>query len=402
MTDVSLHAKIVYHIIRTLLNGMCLFIVIYKSCVSKKERSIKKKMIIMAIFVFAGQFIGNLLSFIRHMIYSRDVTTISATVMYIVDAMGIICSEIGKYVFLAVQLKLVFDDTIFKIKKSIINLHKAVLVMALIFIILTIIFYILSSLLGFICLAIAIALIAFGMLHISYLFNRKLFLLLISQRREANNNLSKSDIHRESNIMKVIIKTALLNTLTICFAVIMIIYGAIYFGMTLINRHTVFAIIYDGLWTLLMIMASLNIFFMLSMNQKMYRRLCKICNLQFKRLCSWCTDLNEYTDNAKRMVSSSTSQHGKYSKPTELRINVEHVDTVSHNNSTFRSIGSHIAMESNTPIESSQVNSIELTPSVSKPFRSIAGMRIDYDDVQHDKTNVGTPSFLTPNNYSDK
>ena len=189
-------------------NLIFLSIVIYKSCIKKRFSKLEhsKRMLIIAMIIFTGQFIGFSVNAIRLIIYGKSKWTLIESIMVGITILFNAISSLLMYLYMAFSLHLVFKNTMYKINKFIINIH-------IINFTLIVLLCIIMGLLSFLDYNVLLPLIIFillcsiGAIHMTYLFNKKLYLMILSQRTK-KQSITKHyhhtiDIQRELIVLNI-------------------------------------------------------------------------------------------------------------------------------------------------------------------------------------------------------
>ena len=212
-------------------------------------------------------------------------------ILYIIYSVFLYLGISNIYLLMLYRLKLTFEGSAYEISKSTMHLFYLSLFIILCFIILAMILFPLEFYTLFVfSLSTAIVLSLFGALQVTYLFNKKLFLLILTQRQSAlglnveQNATTVELTHQQLMMINVITKHTLLQIVTIsAFALTSIVSGIV--TLTTINAH--FGIsINTFLYALAPSLMTVSITRCLAfVEEPWYFRCCGCCHSSIKNYC---------------------------------------------------------------------------------------------------------------------
>lgn len=200
------------------------------------------------------------------------------------------CYFVAGYTFVTMQLYLALKGSQFALPKCIISMHVILIMTIVIGNLVRFIIYFATDIFDEMVIQIYVqrilgAVVIFGafigLSHISYIFNRKLYLFVV--HIHGNQSSLNININEESHqrIFKVITKISLLMTTMIIFAILRVTFGVID-GLTDSEYSTV---MFFYAHTIYKMMMTLYVFLTISINENIYAALCKICDQQCINLC---------------------------------------------------------------------------------------------------------------------
>ena len=296
------------------LTNLFLFILlISKLCkLSKIEIEKSKTMIIITLTIFISLTICFVANSLRLFIYGNDQFHNSITLsLYGISVVLGLVGAMSFYIFMGIQLLTIFKETKFKITKWIIITHGITFILSILFGFGRAFFQIiahkdLENISGILCLF----LLSFGIFHFVWLFNKKLYLITLEQKQHLEAlQYSESEIHSELVLLQIIVKVTVLITFNVISTVCLIIIGIV---LSIIGGNVSFMIFWI-IWTFWAVIASLNIFLVLSPNGNQYKRLCIICDKQCLRLCIWMA--SKHTNSFSAPETNNNGQRGSQMKP---------------------------------------------------------------------------------------
>ena len=227
--------------------------------------------------------------------------------------------------WMVLRLKLTFNDSIYAISKRLVYIYYSIMGIT---VILCIIAYIVGSLEYY-----ALFTIIFGFVfimivligvHVTYLFNKKLFDLTLTQRQSTNNN-NKDEIlnERQIKLLQVITKQTLLQTCSFMGYILLIIVSIICIIIDSIiddkNYDTSLSIC-GWLFMLTINHGTYCVYLSFSVNEKLYKKSCKNLNYLLKKYCTKLTEkrIIEMNKKPKHLKAiSSMSQPSNIANTTE-------------------------------------------------------------------------------------
>ena len=221
---------------------------------------------------------------------------VSAT-MSMISVFCILVSNVSWYLWMLLQLKSSFNDTVLKVPKAIMIFHFTffglIVLSALVIIFNNFILLKSESILR---MSISIYLLFYyiGYYHMVWLFNRRLYKLMNIQLAE-----TQSDI---SNIIRLTTKLATLYTIHSLVTIAMLTNTIIYTSM---QDSLIMGTIFWFNVALYNCYMSLCMFLMMKFNEKYYGCLCKHCDAGFVKLCEYCAGKCAKKPNLKNVISSS-------------------------------------------------------------------------------------------------
>ena len=298
-------------------------------------------MIGIASTIFIGQFTGFLSAAINTILHGNNIINPDdpPLIQQILGYITGICnasSSLLMYLFMAFQLIIVFKNTVFQVQKSVIYAHFILFIVILILVISMLIIAI-SGYKITILLAIFFILASIGAMHMAWLFNRKLYLMVLKQRKHSNTfsdsstnqiNNSTIDAQRELSILNVIIKITVIFTLYFISTIFIIV---VLMALIILNSTLTIALYYV-IFGIYAVTPSLSIFLMLSMNNDIYGCLCKCCHHQFSKLCHnlAITDDNkqEKTLNQRSKPNVDSVNTTTKSRPSDHKYGNDNVENI--------------------------------------------------------------------------
>lgn len=274
-------------------------IIVVKLCGSKAESQDGRKTTMLALLIFSSQGIGWGLEVIRFQLFGhqRLINTPSIEViLYISALICVMISIVLFYSFMGIQLYLAFLNTNYKANKTVIYIHSFIFALVLLFCGIATYWQIETTNLAErnLILAIIFLLLGSGLIHLTYLFNRKLYQVLVSHRIHSKSQTSVIDTQHELPILHVIVKCTVLvsfGTISTCFLIIV----ALILGLV---GGDLSIVLYWTIWIIYAVSQTMNLFLMLSINSGCYGVLCRFCHIRFQARC-------------EKLVASSTNNNGK-------------------------------------------------------------------------------------------
>lgn len=289
--------RVITYIALSTVDLLLFIVVLYKSCIVNNIEKKRKIILSIALLIFSSQAFGFILEFIRLSLFEdqRLINTISFS-LFVIATFLVIVSIILLYMFMGIQLFIVFGDTTYQIGKGIIYIHLIIFTLIVIMVI-NHIYAQITQKHVIVSTASIILLIAIGISHFVWTFNRKLYLMIVSYKQHSSGKLVV-DAHHEMPMLRVIVKVSVLLTLMAINTISIIVIALL---LTFIGGD-VSIIVYWIIWLIYASSASLSIFLMLSISDKWYGCLCRSCHIRFQQICENCVS------NSVHIKQGSTKQ----------------------------------------------------------------------------------------------
>ena len=295
-------------------NTLYLIILLYKLCSDKAKPS---KPISVAICIFIGQSTGWLCFAINAILFGHSPNSLIYYILRYIGTFGAGASSLLMYLFMDIQLSIVFKNSIYQVQKPVIFLHFiifCILVILVIVINIMAVFSTLHSLVAILTL-LFFALAAGGAIHMAYLFNKKLYLMMFNEKKHAvlrekrsrsisdtNSSHDTVDAQRRLDVLRIMVKVT--NLISTFFVATVMIIGVLV--LLIIWRNTVTIFIWLIGFSVYSIIPPLGIFLMLKINEDIYGCLCKCCHRRFNRLCNDLVEKNHAKGLELEMGISTT------------------------------------------------------------------------------------------------
>ena len=206
------------------------------------------------------------------------------------------------YLFMHIQLSIVFKNTSYQVHKSVKYLH-FIIFCVLVFLSISMAVLNMKGMPNAIVTLPFFVLAGGGATHMAYLFNKKLYLMLSNERKcaqsrsnkrntitscyaDANNEMA--DAQRQLSVLKIIVKVT--NLFGLIFISTVMIIAVLCLLILWRNELTLF-IWFIG-FSVYAIIPPFCIFLMLKINEDIYGCVCKCCHTQFNKLCDHLVDRN--------------------------------------------------------------------------------------------------------------
>eukprot|EP01084_Bolivina_argentea_P177914 307642_1 len=217
------------------------------------------------------------------------------------------------YIFMAVQLHTIFHETQLKVNKRVSTMHCIIFIAVIFLLCSRILFQVITDhraqLFNNISGILSILLLSFGVFHMVWLFNKKLYFMTVSQKKHLetlSKNNTDINISKELVLLQIIVKVTVLITYNVVSTVFVIVIGTVF---TIIGGNVSISIFWI-IWAFWAIVASLNIFLIISVNNTIYLFLCGICHGLFRYLCEYLasTASTKETSKAKSVIKNTKTK----------------------------------------------------------------------------------------------
>ena len=229
-------------------------------------------------------------------------------ILYISHATFLFIGIITYYILLIFRLKIAFETSLYSVSKAVINSHFAILITICAVMIFGFFMFISGEYLIYILIMSSLAIIiSICVLHITYLFNAKLFKMVLSQRQSIYDRQrsmtpsSKSKSSQSSIIMSKLSKTrsslslkqlSMINiitkhTLLQSLSLFIMILSTLISGLSMIWINNEMWIFVFYLWSIAitLIFVSFCVYLSFGVNQKCYHLFCHNCHNLMEQCC---------------------------------------------------------------------------------------------------------------------
>ena len=286
--------------------GILLIITIIKLCsIARSGRPFPKKpVIISAIVLYISALIGHTINAYGILSYKhwQNVSNPSHTQesIILIASYGLFSciALISTYLFTESLLYYSFKGSSYEISKKVIYCHILNIMLILSVVCITMTFR--NILDGYqsneyVSISIFISLLGFGLLHFVYLFNSRLFKIVLTNHDYDNYSRSRNisvastvSSTQQMKLLKLITKFSVLTSIILIFLFITDIMGicvAIDMSFTDNDHGIVLRMIYWFFYSLFLMFGSLLIFLSFEMNNGCYQCLCRKCHEKFGQVC---------------------------------------------------------------------------------------------------------------------
>eukprot|EP01084_Bolivina_argentea_P088270 159388_1 len=288
------------------------------------------------------------------------------------------------YAFMLLKLHFIFEGSIFKVKPQTIKFHIFILISITITgfsaIVLKMMDY---DKYYYRLLQVLLAICCVSLFHLIYLFNSKLFRLTLSQRRTISTPGSIASLsERQIALLQTITKQVLLGCIMISMLIVLI-----FVVLTYSLTHT-FILWFFG-WCTTMNIGTLCVYLGFSVNQHIYKCICKPCHFYCGKLCNKIAEHNlkeSYEHRSDRTKQTQSAGAVSTSKHTTTNNETKDVNLVKIPMAKVDSLNIEPALTNNYTISETGVTSLNKINVQNHEEKDESEVNIDKIWMRHTST----------------